>query len=148
MKRAESMLRCIVAGLLVLALLGGAGLAGSASNGDAFVGNWLEPMGGRARLTIERVDDHFDIFVYWSGGAAYHSEWSMTGTYDAESNAIVCRDCRCVNVEYDWDGNAHEEVAYTGGGAKFTHLNGVILWDDFQEDIAADIMFVKYDGEF
>ena len=142
------MLRCMVAGLLVLAILGGAGLAGSASNGDVFVGNWLEPMGGRACLKIDRVGDHFNIFVYWSGGASYHREWSMTGTYDFGSNAIVCRDCRSVDVEYDGAGNAHERVTYTGGGAKFTQLNGVILWDGFQEDIAADIMFVKYDGDF
>ena len=130
--------------LLMLALLCGACLA--EEGGDAFAGKWVDPVGGRAYLTIVNTGAGYDISIMWSSSAFEHSEWHMTGVYNGAVRAIVCEDCERVNVLYDENNVEHREVAYVGGHAAFTYDDGVIHWNDANEDAGGNIEFIWYDN--
>lgn len=155
MKKVESALRLLCAGLLVLALLCGACLGeGAASNriavlsaspvsGDSFVGEWIEPVGCHCDLFIEPAGSAYDIFIYWSSGIYEHSEWHMTATYDPSSGTLVSSDCYCLDVTTDESGEEFGLVRYTNGSASFNYSYDTIRWYDAQEDAGADIIFAR-----
>ena len=144
MRNAKNVLKYCLMGLLTLAFLCGAGFGENAEGGDRFVGEWF---GGRPLVTIECTDDIYEITVIWGHNAWEYSEYTMTGTYDAETDSIICEDCRHVVFAYDEDGTNHEEVIYTDGEAIFTLVDGAILWYDVQENVAEDIEFLKNEEE-
>lgn len=150
--------KIILTGMLLLVLLSTACFGEAMNNqiipastmlrgNDPFVGEWCEPNAGRARLTIESIDNGYKLSIYWSSSAFQHSEWYMTGAYDAETNSIICNDCRCLQVTYD-DEVAHEEVMYTNGKARFILVDDEIHWDDEQENAGADIVFTYATGVY
>ena len=155
MKKLRNLFVFFLVGTLAFALLGAACLgedlesgekAASGTDfaqGDPFLGDWVEPTAGRAQLTIEKNHEGYVIYIYWSNSAFENFEWHMTGVYDAEADAIVCRDCQCIDVLYDDDDVEHRNVLYTDGEASFAIVNGEIQWSDAQEDAGADIVFTK-----
>lgn len=153
--RLKNILTCLLMGVLVFVLLSDAGIGEERACGnktvvirmgsqdDPFVGEWAEPWAGRARLTIEEIDDGYSIFIYWSSNAAEHYEWYMTGVYNSAVDSIVCEDCQCIDVFYDNNGVEHRHVEYTDGDAAFAIIDGAIKWCDAQEDAGAEIVFTK-----
>lgn len=84
------------------------------------------------------------ITVHWGGSAAESSEWTMSGTFDAEKLTVCYQDGVKKNVVYDADGKVtSEEEVYVGGHGTFIFNveNNTLTWEEDQEKIADGMVF-------
>lgn len=102
---------------------------------------------GRASMKVEAADeqDGVKISVTWSSSAAEHSEWVMTGKFDADKLTVDYKDCVRTDYVFNEDGSVQSEtVVYENGEGTVTFYDGEKLsltWDDAEEDVAADMVF-------
>lgn len=113
--------------------------------GDQFVGEWCDTETGSTRLTIDSTENGYEIYIYQAWGTAdfQHSEWYMTGAYDAVTDSIISSDCQFIQIKYDEEGFARDEVLYTNGNARITYEDGIIYWNDAQKDAGAGMEFTN-----
>lgn len=101
----------------------------------------------RASMKVEATDeqDGVKISVTWSSSAAEHSEWVMTGKFDADKLTVDYKDCVRTDYVFNEDGSVQSEtVVYENGEGTVTFYDGEKLsltWDDAEEDVAADMVF-------
>lgn len=101
----------------------------------------------RASMKVEATDeqDGVKISVTWSSSAAEHSEWVMTGKFDADKLTVDYKDCVRTDYVFNEDGSVQSEtVVYEKGEGTVTFYDGEKLsltWDDAEEDVAADMVF-------
>jgi predicted small lipoprotein YifL len=101
----------------------------------------------RASMTVEAADakDGAKVTVTWSSSAAEHSEWAMTGTFDADKLTITYDDCVRTDVVFNEDGSVKSEnVVYENGKGTITFSDGEKLsltWDDAEENMADGMVF-------
>ena len=104
-----------------------------------------EYSGGRATVTVDAADpDNVMIKVVWSESADTKVIWRISGKYNEETESILYTNGVKKIITYSEDGEAEsEEVCYTDG-------NGVILfsydgftWDDYNENVADNMVFIK-----
>lgn len=90
--------------------------------------------------------------VTWGSSAAEHSEWTMSGTYDADSHVFTYSDGVKKNVVYKEDGSVEsEEEVYKDGTGTMTFSEGTegpyLEWKDDKENIADGMTFKFVRGE-
>jgi predicted small lipoprotein YifL len=99
----------------------------------------------RCSVHVEAQDkDGALITVHWGGSATESSEWTMSGTFDAEKLTVYYQDGVKKNVVYDADGKVtSEEEVYVGGHGTFTFNveNNTLTWEEDQEKIADGMVF-------
>ena len=99
----------------------------------------------RCSVHVEAKDkDGALITVHWGGSATESSEWTMSGTFDAEKLTVYYQDGVKKNVVYDADGKVtSEEEVYVGGHGTFTFNveNNTLTWEEDQEKIADGMVF-------
>ena len=102
---------------------------------------------GRASMKVEAADeqDGVKISVTWSSSAAEHSEWVMSGKFDADKLTVAYNDCVRTDYVFNEDGSVKSEnVVYEKGEGTVTFYDGEKLsltWADAEEDVAADMVF-------
>lgn len=98
---------------------------------------------GRATIDVEcqgKRDAHFS--VYWSGSAAEHSEWTMSGTFDEETQSVYYTNCVKKTVIFNEDGTKEvETVEYVGGKGTIFFKGNSLTWEDLAEHIADGMTF-------
>ena len=98
---------------------------------------------GRATIDVEcqgKRDAHFH--VYWSSSAAEHSEWTMSGTFDEDTQTVKYTNCVKRTIVYDENGNIEmDAIEYTGGKGVISFRNNSLTWNDSQEHIADGMTF-------
>lgn len=98
---------------------------------------------GRATIDVEcqgRRDAHFH--VYWASSAFEHSEWTMSGTFDEDTQTVKYTNCVKRTIVYDQDGNLEmDAVEYTGGKGMISFRNDSLTWNDSQEHVADGTVF-------
>lgn len=99
----------------------------------------------RCSVHVEAQDkDGALITVHWGSSATESSEWTMSGTFDAEKHTVYYQDGVKKNVVYDADGKVtSEEEVYVGGHGTFTFNaeNNTMTWEEDQEKIADGMVF-------
>ncbi|MBQ8069168.1 MAG: hypothetical protein IJ201_12580 [Solobacterium sp.] len=99
----------------------------------------------RCSVHVEPKDkDGALITVHWGSSATESSEWTMSGTFDAEKHTVYYQDGVKKNVVYDSDGKVtSEEEVYVGGHGTFIFNaeNNTLTWEEDQEQIADGMVF-------
>lgn len=99
----------------------------------------------RCSVHVEAQDkDGALITVHWGSSATESSEWTMSGTFDAEKHTVYYQDGVKKNVVYDADGKVtSEEEVYVGGHGTFAFNaeNNTMTWEEDQEKIADGMVF-------
>lgn len=99
----------------------------------------------RCSVHVEPKDkDGALITVHWGSSATESSEWTMSGTFDAEKHTVYYQDGVKKNVVYDSDGKVtSEEEVYVGGHGTFIFNaeNNTLTWEEDQEKIADGMVF-------
>ena len=99
----------------------------------------------RCSVHVEPKDkDGALITVHWGSSATESSEWTMSGTFDAEKHTVYYQDGVKKNVVYDSDGKmTSEEEVYVGGHGTFIFNaeNNTLTWEEDQEQIADGMVF-------
>lgn len=88
--------------------------------------------------------DGVKFTVHWGSSATEASEWTMSGTFDAETTSVYYQDCVKVDRTYDDKGEVVTEgEVYTGGHGTFTFdfEKNTMTWTDDQEKVADGMTF-------
>lgn len=108
----------------------------------------------RASIDIEATDDVNGVkaVVTWGASAAEHAEWTMSGTYDADSHVFTYSDCVKKNVVFREDGSVDsEEEVYNDGSGTMTFSEGTegpyLEWKDDKENAADGMTFTFVKSE-
>ena len=99
---------------------------------------------GRPWLQVEPDgDDSAKVTVHWSGSAAEHIEWTMSGWFDTYSRTVFYLDATRTDRVYADDGElSSETVVYEDGTGRFCFQNdGTITWEDDVDDAGRDLVF-------
>ena len=117
----------------------GAASEEEAGDGDAFLGTWAC---GRATIEITAEDDDYHVEIDWADSASEEYHWEYDCEYDASSDSLVGEGTLTDRV-YGEDGEVEsEEELYDDGAAEFTiNDEGGLLWDDWEEQAAEDMVF-------
>ena len=110
-----------------------------------FVGTYASD---RASIQIEATDEEngAKATVTWGSSASEHSEWTMSGTYDADSHVFTYSDCVKKDVVFNEDGSVEsEEEVYKDGTGTMTFSEGnegpYLEWKDDKENAADGMTF-------
>ena len=106
---------------------------------------------GRANIFIEcDGTDGMKATVSWGSSAWEHSEWVMSGKFDAENLVFEYDNCTKTNIKYSGESEDGEEAeiesaeeVYTGGKGRMIFSDNplTILWMDDEEHMADDLTF-------
>lgn len=100
----------------------------------------------RATMIVEcKGADEAQFTVTWSGSAATHAEWTMSGKLDTDKLTVDYTDCVKKEVTFNEDGSiASEDVIYENGTGtiRFSADEYALTWDDAKEHVADDMVFV------
>ena len=120
------------------------GSASSQSGGDKFLGDWADYVGQRCFLTVSSSSSGtYTIYLHWSSGASYNTEWSAVGTYDAANDCINYTSCKSWNTITDDDGHATEDINYTDGTGKLYFSGSDLCWQDNKENTGSRCRFER-----
>lgn len=113
---------------------------------ELFVGDWYS---GRAQLCISATDSgEFLGEVIWGDSAFSYMKWEYILTFNAESKSMVCKG-KATKTYFTTDENGKESasVLYKGGSGSFYVNDGVLTWDDNEENRGEDMEFERYNGQ-
>ena len=118
--------------------------ASSQSGGDKFLGDWADHVGQRCFLTVSSSSSGtYTIYLHWSSGASYNTEWSAVGTYNAANDCINYTSCKSWNTITDDDGHATEDINYTDGTGKLYFSGSDLCWQDNKENTGSRCRFER-----
>ena len=129
---------CLVLSLVcVVTLLAGCGSTKPESaqedgfNMKSLEGVYTEEIAHRGTIVLTAVDEQTAaITIDWPGSAATRGSWDLTGTYDAERQAIVYKDAIYIEKTFNEQGAESDKVVYTRGSGVFTLDRGKLFWTD------------------
>lgn len=100
---------------------------------------------GRATVTVDAADpDNVMIKVVWSESADTKVVWRITGKYNEDTESILYTNAVKKVITYAADGEAeYEEVCYTDGNGVILFSYNGFTWDDYNENIAENMVFIK-----
>lgn len=97
----------------------------------SFEGVYAEEVARRGVLQLTATDaTSADIAIDWPTSSLQSSSWKMSGTYDANQNAIVYSGAVLTETTTDAQGNMSENVVYTDGSGSFSLDNRKLNWTD------------------
>ena len=109
-----------------------------------FVGTYVC---GRADIVIGATDqaNGAEATIRWSSSAAEHSEWAMSGTFDADTLTFEYADCVKTDFVYNEDGGIESQTeVYKDGKGTMVFTEGdplTLTWKDEVEDAGKDMVF-------
>ncbi|MCR5229392.1 MAG: hypothetical protein K6D03_04630 [Solobacterium sp.] len=108
-----------------------------------FIGTYAKD---RCMIDVSSADstDGVNFSVRWSSSAAGHSEWHMSGKFDAETLTVNYDNCEKKDVVFKEDGSIESEtVVYENGKGSFVFDEnfGSLIWNDEEEHQADGISF-------
>jgi hypothetical protein len=100
---------------------------------------------GRATATVDSSDpDNVMIKVVWSESADTTVIWKISGRYNEETESILYSGCVKKVITYAEDGETElEEVCYTDGDGVIMFSYDGFTWDDYEENVADNMVFIK-----
>ena len=113
---------------------------------DDMIGTWAEKIAGRGNIEIEKsnTDGEYNINVSWSQNAWQMATWTMIGKATGKGAELVYDNCKLSIISFTEAGEESEEVKYENGKGSFDLLGTYeIVWDDQQENVAENTVFVK-----
>lgn len=104
---------------------------------------------GSGRCTIDVIavaNNSVRFKVYWSSSAYEHSEWTMSGNFDEDSNGFYVYYSDAVRKDFTFNEDGTEEkveTRYVGGKGAFRFNGNKMTWDDHAEHAADGMVFTK-----
>ena len=117
----------------------------SDKSADVMIGTWAEMIAGRGTIEITKAETEgeYNIEVFWSQNAAQMAHWRMTGKTADDGAKIIYDDCEYSIITFDENGGETVEVRYeNGSGSLYKTSRYEIAWDDNQDQVAKDTVFV------
>ena len=94
-------------------------------------GVYTEALAHRGVLTLKAADAQTaNIVINWPSSAFETAHWEMTGTYDAERNAIVYRDAVMTEQTFDDKGVQSDRQVSSAGTGNFAISGQNLAWTD------------------
>ena len=106
-----------------------------------FVGTYAKD---RASILVEADgDDGAKFLINWGSSASEHTEWIMSGKFDANTLTVNYDNCVRKDVVFKEDGSTDSEtVIYENGKGSFTFTDDLKLtWNDEEEHQADGMVF-------
>ena len=109
------------------------------ANAD-YDGTYVETLAGKGTISIETENGVTNIQISWPSSAFEVSEWVFSGTFD-ENGVLTYDNCTKTNYVYSQDESFESEVDYKDGSGSITIKDGILTWDDAEENIASESEF-------
>ncbi len=122
--------------------------ADASEDGQNPVMNFVGPyMAGRASLNVEcSGSDGASFTIHWGSSATISTEWTMSGTFDSETNSVSYTDCKKKTTVYTSEGELESEDVEYENGTGTMHFNEdyTITWQDDMENAGEGLVFEFY----
>ena len=82
--------------------------------------------------------DSANIVINWPGSSNERAHWEMTGTYDAEKQAIVYSDAKLIEQTFADDGTQSDRQVSTNGTGSFKIQDKSLVWTDDNAYVGSD----------
>lgn len=105
---------------------------------DPFVGQWQDPVYGRALLEIVHDGDNYAISIHWGNSADSEGVWEMNAARDG--NSLVYTGGKMSIITYAEGGDVvSDDIKYEDAEGAFTlGDDGKLYWADSREDRAPE----------
>ena len=107
----------------------------------SYEGTYVESVAHRGVITIEKYEGTYDVVVEWPGSAFETAYWNFSGDFD-EDGVLEYTDCQKLITTYHEDGSNDTISEYADGTGRIKMTEDGIVWEDDQENIAAEAVFV------
>ena len=107
----------------------------SDENTSEFDGTYVETMAGKGTISISTTGDTSTIEISWAGSAFEVSTWTFSGTFD-ENGTLTYDNCKKEVTVYESEEDYETTTDYQDGCGSITIKDGVLTWDDEEEQIA------------
>ena len=102
-------------------------------------GVYSEVQAHRGVLQLSARDsEKVDVVINWPGSAFENAHWEMSGTYDAEKQAIVYNDATLIEQTFDEQGTQTDRQISSNGTGSFAVSGSNLLWTDDNAYIGSD----------
>ena len=102
-------------------------------------GVYSEVLAKRGVLQFAAKDaDSANIVINWPGSYNERAHWEMTGTYDAEKQAIVYSDAKLIEQTFADDGTQSDRQISTNGTGSFKIQDKSLVWTDDNAYVGSD----------
>ena len=102
-------------------------------------GVYSEAVSHRGVLQFTAKDDNSaNIVINWPGSYNTRAHWEMTGTYDAEKQAIVYSDAQLIEQTFADDGTQSDRQVSTNGAGSFKIADSSLVWTDDNAYVGSD----------
>ena len=92
---------------------------------------------GVLQFTAKNADSA-NIVINWPGSSNERAHWEMTGTYDAEKQAIVYSDAKLIEQTFADDGTQSDRQVSTNGTGSFKIQDKSLVWTDDNAYVGSD----------
>ena len=102
-------------------------------------GVYTEQLAHRGTLRLTATDSQTaSIVIDWPGSASESAHWEMTGTYDAQKQAIVYNDAVMMEQTTNTSGMTSNRLVSSSGTGRFTVSGKNLVWTDDLAYIGSD----------
>ena len=102
-------------------------------------GVYSEAVSHRGVLQFTAKDDNSaNIVINWPGSYNTRAHWEMTGTYDAEKQAVVYSDAQLIEQTFADDGTQSDRQVSTNGTGSFKIADSSLVWTDDNAYVGSD----------
>ena len=102
-------------------------------------GVYSEQMAHRGTLRLTAQDSQSaSIVIDWPGSATENAHWEMTGTYDAQKQAIIYNDAVMMEQTTNESGATSNRLVSSSGTGRFTVSGKNLVWTDDLAYIGSD----------
>ncbi|MBR4473851.1 MAG: hypothetical protein IKS55_09465 [Oscillospiraceae bacterium] len=102
-------------------------------------GVYSEVQAHRGVLQLSARDSQtVDVVINWPGSAFENAHWEMSGTYDADKQAIVYSDASLIEQTFDEQGTQTDRQISSNGTGSFAISGSNLLWTDDNAYIGSD----------
>ncbi len=146
MKQVRKFIAAALCGVMALSLAacGVPNAKNTAKAAQAFLGEWQTEDG--SVIVDIWIDDNANCHgvVCKMGETDRVQNWAFDGS--AKKEVFTYKECTYSVVTYNEEGEATEDIRYTGGTGKFIKEDGKLTWADDQTDTSAYVF--SYVGEY
>lgn len=108
--------------------------------GSDYDGTYIETSVGRGTISIETTGGVSTVEISWASSVFEVNTWTFTGTFD-ENGTLKYDDCKKDITIYTSETEYTSNNDYSNGEGSITIKDGVLTWDDEEENTAADTTF-------
>lgn len=111
---------------------------------NLFTGKWEDVVSERCHMMIIYEEPYYYIDINWSSSAVENTRWALQGQYDEDMGGILYWG-ECLDEYYSDYGTEERYHYWDGQGFLFIDENGLLYWEDYEEQVGDYCVFTKAD---